>query len=119
MGRAAVEGMRTAKLLCVVVAAFLATGTYCAKFDFVGTQLPPLTQISRRHGMFAPDNTPATGPPGDGQTYLDLDVTFRRQKAEDDCLAGPCVVQAIIFHNEELENVHRAADSGQFCCTVK
>ncbi len=82
--------------------------------------------------MFAPDNTPATGPPGDGQTYLDLDggtsvscdsadprrcaVTFRRQKAEDDCLAGPCVVQAIIFHNEELENVHRAADSGVTLC---
>jgi len=69
--------------------------------------------------MFAPDNTPATGTPGDGQTYLDLDVTFRRQKSEDDCLEGQCVVQAIIFHNEELENVHRAADSGQFCCTVK
>ena len=44
-----------------------------AKFDFYNTVLPPLTQISRRHGMFAPGQTPAIGPPGDGRAYIQLD----------------------------------------------
>jgi hypothetical protein len=95
-----------AKLKCVVFSA------QAAKFDFAGTKLPPLTQISRRHGMFNREGSPAIGPPGDGNAYIDLDVTFRRVDPQ-----APAFVQAIIFHNEELENVHRAADTGRFCCT--
>jgi len=85
-----------------------------ARFDFTGTVLPPLTQISRRHGMYSPSGTPATGPPGDGQSYIELNVEFRRESP-----TSPVLIQAIIFHNEELENVHRAADTGRFCCTEK
>lgn len=62
--------------------------------------------------MFSPQGAPATGPPGDGQSYIKLDVSFRRLDP-----GSQAIVQAIIFHNEELENVHRAADSGRFCCT--
>jgi len=85
-----------------------------AKFDFSNQILPPLTQISRRHGMFAPDNTPATGPPGDGQSYIDIEVAFRRPNP-----TAESALQVVIFHNEELENVHRAADNGHFCRTYR
>jgi hypothetical protein len=62
--------------------------------------------------MFDPSDSPATGPPGDGKSFIKLDVSFRRAEPK-----SPAFVQVIIFHNEELENVHKAADSGRFCCT--
>jgi len=103
-------------MIYVVLAAAILAVAKAAQFDFQNTVLQPLTQMSRRHGMFAPDDTPASGPPGNGESYIHLDVSFKRNMDQPQ---KPAAIQMIIFHNSELENVHKAAEQSRFCCTHK
>ncbi|KAG8470707.1 hypothetical protein KFE25_009128 [Diacronema lutheri] len=69
----------------------------------------------RRVGMYAPDDSPTIGPPGNGNSEIKIDVSISRVSTLS---AG--LIQVLVFHSEHLDNVgylEPGAQQKTYCCT--
>ncbi|KAJ1633252.1 lung seven transmembrane receptor-domain-containing protein [Pavlovales sp. CCMP2436] len=69
----------------------------------------------RRVGMYAPEDSPSSGPPGNGDSLVKVDVTFSRLSARSSGL-----IQVLIFHSENMDLVgyqEPGTIQKTYCCT--
>eukprot|EP00658_Telonema_sp_P-2_P025576 TRINITY_DN202_c0_g2_i10.p1 TRINITY_DN202_c0_g2~~TRINITY_DN202_c0_g2_i10.p1 ORF type:complete len:391 (+),score=80.01 TRINITY_DN202_c0_g2_i10:160-1332(+) len=114
------SGMATCSALALVVLtlALIPGPASAAKFFFEDKALRPLTQIARRHAMYAAGDVPS----GSGAGELSIDLTFSTKDHESTTAHedhASTTAHVIFFHHDELENVLKAETDQTFCCTVK
>jgi len=70
----------------------------------------------RRVGMYAFEDSPSVGPPGNGNSQVKIDVTLTRVSAQYSGL-----IQVLVFHSDNLDYVgylEPGAQQKTYCCTV-
>jgi len=64
--------------------------------------------------MYSPEDAPSSGAPGNGDSTITADLTFKRDRAANDAS-----VQVLVIPDKDMEGVGSWVDStNYFCCTV-
>lgn len=70
----------------------------------------------RRVGLYTEDDTPASGPPGNGKSFINVNVTMTRNPNSKDKVG---ILQMLVAHSSTFDHIGYMDSDGKrhFCCT--
>mmetsp|Transcript_25089 Transcript_25089/g.35147 ORF Transcript_25089/g.35147 Transcript_25089/m.35147 type:complete len:522 (-) Transcript_25089:729-2294(-) len=84
---------------------------YAGKLSYKNVQVKGDETSIARVGMFSPDDAPSKTPPGNGDSYINIDVDLTRQYDTNDSSVG-----VFVFHSDATNHIGVKVDDKIFLC---